>query len=45
MIWVPAHELEKRYDEAEAIQAFIKYEKVGGWYGFCGRPSHVPRGL
>jgi hypothetical protein len=45
MVWVPAHELEKRYDEAEAVRNLIKYEKVGGWYGFCGRPSHVPRGL
>ncbi len=45
MIWVPAHELEKKIDEAEAIMKFIRYEKTGGWYGFCGRASHIPRGL
>lgn len=45
MIWVPAHELERPFEEAEAIRKLIKYKKVGGWYGFCGRASHVPRGL
>ncbi len=45
MIWVPAHELEKPFDEAEAIIDLIKHGKVGGYYGFCGRSSHVPRGL
>jgi hypothetical protein len=45
MIWVPAHELEKPYKEAEAITSLLKHKKVGGYYGFCGRSSHVPRGL
>jgi hypothetical protein len=45
MVWVPAHELDKHYAVAESIRDLIKYEKVGGWYGFCGRPPHVPRGL
>ncbi|TFG31432.1 hypothetical protein EU527_12450 [Candidatus Thorarchaeota archaeon] len=45
MIWVPAHELNRPLDEAEAIISFIEYDKVGGWYGFCGRSSHIPRGL
>lgn len=45
MIWVPAHELEKPIDEAEAIMKLINYDKIGGWYGFCGRASHIPRGL
>ena len=45
MIWVPAHEIEKPFEEAEAITELIKHSKVGGYYGFCGRPSHVPRGL
>jgi len=45
MIWVPAHELEKPYDEARAITGLMTYKKVGGWYGFCGSPSHIPRGL
>lgn len=45
MIWVPAHELDRPIDEAEAIVKLVKYDKVGGWYGFCGRSSHIPRGL
>jgi len=45
MIWVPAHELEKRLKEAEEITSLMKYKKIGGWYGFCGRSSHIPRGL
>ena len=45
MIWVPAHELERPLDEAEAIIALIRFEKTQGWYGFCGRGAHIPRGL
>jgi hypothetical protein len=45
MVWVPAHELEKPYKEVEAITSLMKHEKVGGYFGFCGRTSHVPRGL
>ena len=44
MIWVPAHELEKPFEEAEAIIDLIKHG-TKGWYGFCGKPSHIPRGL
>lgn len=49
MIWVPAHAIEKPFEEAETIIELIKHgkEKQGkrGYYGFCGRPSHIPRGL
>ena len=45
MIWVPAHELERPFEEAQVILELIKHEKIGGWYGFCGRSSHVPRGV
>ena len=45
MIWVPAHAIDKPFDEAEVIKDLIKHGKVGGYYGFCGKPSHVPRGL
>jgi len=45
MIWVPAHAIEKPFEEAEAIIELIKHGRVSGYYGFCGRPSHVPRGL
>lgn len=46
MIWVPAHEIERPFEEAEAVLNLIdRGAKIGGYYGFCGRPSHVPRGL
>jgi hypothetical protein len=45
MIWVPAYEIEKPFEEAEAIRELIKHGGVAGYYGFCGRPSHIPRGL
>ncbi|MBE0525633.1 MAG: hypothetical protein IH631_01735 [Candidatus Thorarchaeota archaeon] len=45
MIWVPSHEIEKPFEEAEAIAELMKYGKVGGYYGFCGGSSHIPRGL
>jgi hypothetical protein len=45
-IWVPAHEIERPFDENEALlKLFDKNAKQGGWYCFCGRPSHVPRGV
>jgi hypothetical protein len=45
MIWVPAHELEKPFEEVQTILKMFNYEKSGGYYGFCGRASHIPRGL
>ncbi|TFG28504.1 hypothetical protein EU527_17245 [Candidatus Thorarchaeota archaeon] len=45
MIWVPAHELLRPLDEAETILRLLVHDKIGGWYGFCGRASHIPRGL
>lgn len=45
MIWVPAHELDKHLEETEAVTSLMKFKKIGGWYGFCGRSSHIPRGL
>lgn len=45
-IWVPAHEIDRPFDESQALLKFIgKKAKQGGWYCFCGRPSHVPRGV
>ena len=45
-IWVPAHEIEKPFDENQVLLDLIgKKRKQGGWYCFCGRPSHVPRGV
>ena len=46
MVWVPSYELEKPFEEAIAIVKLLrKKSKIGGYYGFCGRPSHVPRGV
>ncbi len=45
MIWVPAHEIDKPFDETQALLKLMKHRSDGGWYGFCGRPSHVPRGV
>ncbi|MFX1485317.1 MAG: hypothetical protein ACFFCP_19260 [Promethearchaeota archaeon] len=45
MIWVPAHEIDRPFDETQALLKLMKHEAQGGWYGFCGRPSHVPRGV
>lgn len=44
-IWVPSHELEKADEEVQKLRAVLNEEPVGGWYVFCGRPSHLPRGL
>ncbi len=45
MIWVPSHEIDKPFDETQALLKLMKHSSDGGWYGFCGRPSHVPRGV
>ena len=45
MIWVPAHEIDRPFDETQAVLKLMKHGSDGGWYGFCGRPSHVPRGV
>jgi len=45
-IWVPAHEIDRPFDENEALLKLIgKDAKQGGWYCFCGRSSHIPRGV
>ena len=45
-IWVPAHEIDRSFDENQALLKLTKKNaKQSGWYCFCGRPSHVPRGV
>jgi len=45
-IWVPAHEIDRPLDENQALLQLIgKQARQGGWYCFCGRSSHVPRGV
>lgn len=45
-IWVPAHEIDRPFEENQTLLKMMgKNRKVGGWYCFCGRPSHIPRGV
>ncbi|MFW9963871.1 MAG: hypothetical protein ACFFCX_09930 [Candidatus Sifarchaeia archaeon] len=45
-IWVPAHEIDRPFDvNKELLKLIGKDARQGGWYCFCGRPSHVPRGV
>lgn len=44
-IWVPSHELMRADDHIQNLKEIIQSEPIGGWYAFCGRPSHLPRGL
>ena len=45
-IWVPAHEIDRPFEESQAIlKLMVKDAKQGGWYCFCGRPTHIPRGV
>jgi len=44
-IWVPAHEIDQPFDENQSLLKLMKNGRQGGWYCFCGKPSHVPRGM
>lgn len=44
-IWVPAHEIDRPFDENQTLLTMIKNASQGGWYCFCGRPTHIPRGV
>ena len=44
-IWVPSHEFERPTDIAEKTRSYLNHEAVGGWYVFCGREGHLPRGM
>jgi hypothetical protein len=44
-VWVPAHEIDRDVKRAKAVRDSIKGESAGGWYTFCGRITHVPRGV
>jgi hypothetical protein len=44
-VWVPAHELEKNIVAVTRVRSLLKYEKQRGYYVFCGRGAHIPRGL
>ncbi len=44
-IWVPAHELDKYNEEVQRITEMLKEKPLAGWYAFCGKGTHVPRGV
>ncbi len=44
-VWVPAHELEGHSKEAKVIKKTLKSRPHSGWYAFCGKGNHMPRGL
>lgn len=44
-IWVPAHELDKYNEEVRRVKDLLKGKPQSGWYPFCGKGTHVPRGL
>jgi hypothetical protein len=44
-IWVPAHEFGKPTESAEQLRGLLHHEPSGGWYVFCGREGHIPRGV
>jgi hypothetical protein len=42
---VPAHVIQKHSDAAETVRKILRSGPEKGWYVFCGRPSHIPRGM
>ncbi|MFW9919881.1 MAG: hypothetical protein ACFFED_09795 [Candidatus Thorarchaeota archaeon] len=44
-IWVPAHELDKYSEEVTRIREMLREKPHAGWYAFCGKGTHIPRGL
>ncbi|MHA1480216.1 MAG: hypothetical protein ACTSQZ_02175 [Candidatus Thorarchaeota archaeon] len=44
-IWVPAHELEKNIESVQRITEILRSEPHDGWYVFCTKQPHIPRGL
>ncbi|MHA2600522.1 MAG: hypothetical protein AM324_000120 [Candidatus Thorarchaeota archaeon SMTZ1-83] len=43
--WVPAHVLERPQDNTERVLKLLAGKPEKAWYTFCGRLSHVPRGV
>lgn len=43
-VLVSIHDLHSPVREAVAARELLKGQPVGGWYSFCGRPSHLPKG-
>ncbi|MFQ5832597.1 MAG: hypothetical protein ACE5H4_07835 [Candidatus Thorarchaeota archaeon] len=42
---MPAHVLDKPLDNTQRVLDLLASEPTKGWYTFCGRTSHVPRGM
>ncbi len=46
MIWVPSHVIDHSHlDTAQELKKYIGEPTMKGWYGFCGRTGHIPRGM
>ena len=46
MIWVPSHVIDHSHMEsAENLKKLINESGAKGWYCFCGRTCHIPRGM
>ncbi|NHJ12984.1 MAG: hypothetical protein EAX95_04870 [Candidatus Thorarchaeota archaeon] len=44
-VWVPAYFLQRPAKSTEAVLKILRGQPEEGWYSFCGRPSHIPRGV
>ncbi|MFW9845819.1 MAG: hypothetical protein ACFFD6_03660 [Candidatus Thorarchaeota archaeon] len=44
-VWVPSHILDRPLDHTQAIVKLMSGTAEKGWYAFCGRPGHIPRGM
>lgn len=40
-IWVPSH----RLSNVPEIQGLLMTKPIDGWYVFCDRPAHIPKGI
>ncbi len=46
LIWVPSHVVDHSHlDTAKEIKRIIENTSINGWYCFCGRSGHIPRGM
>ncbi|MHA1768561.1 MAG: hypothetical protein ACTSV3_01775 [Candidatus Thorarchaeota archaeon] len=44
-IWVPAHEFDRPTEKADEMKKVLDHGPHSGWYVFCGRTGHLPRGV
>lgn len=44
-VWVPANELEGFGEDEKRVRELLKDGLYSGWYAFCGKGAHVPKGM